>query len=108
MPRRKPKNRGGRPCRYTPLVVTTLMVALPRGESLEKAADLAGIGTTTLYRWLALSRAGDARFAKLAEAVDAVYRGSVNGRMFGDLFSKAALRRIWGAFESGAHQETGG
>jgi DNA-binding phage protein len=71
------------------------MAALARGGSLEEAADAAGIGTTTLYRWLALSRAGDPRFARLAEAVDAVHRGSVNGRMFGALLGKAALRKIW-------------
>ena len=95
MPRRKPKSRGGRPCRYTPAVVTTLMAALARGVSLEKAADLAGIGTTTLYRWLALSRAGDARFARLADAVDAVHRGSVNAQMVGHLLGGAARRNIW-------------
>jgi hypothetical protein len=50
MPRRKPKNRGGRPCRYTPPVVTTIVAALARGESLGKAADAAGIGATALYR----------------------------------------------------------
>lgn len=72
------------------------MAALARGESLEKAADLAGIGTTTLYRWLALSRAGDARFARLADAVDAVHRGSVNGQMVERLLSGASRRRIWG------------
>jgi hypothetical protein len=95
MPRRKPKNRGGRPCRYTPFVVTSLMAALARGETLEKAADAAGIGTTTLYRWLALSRAGDARFAKLADAVDDVHRGSVTWHTVDHLLGGAARRKIW-------------
>ena len=66
-----------------------------RGGSLEEAALAAGIGTTTLYRWLALSRAGDARFARLAETVDAFHRGSVNVRVFGDIFKGAARRNIW-------------
>jgi hypothetical protein len=101
MPRRKPKNRGGRPCRYTPFVVTTLMAALTRGESLEKAADAAGIGTTTLYRWLALSRAGDARYARLADAVAGVSNGSVNSRMVRDHFG-GALGNLMSGFESGA------
>ena len=95
MPRRKPRNKGGRPCRYTPSVVTTLMAALARGVSLEEAADAAGIGTTTLYRWMALSRAGDARFASLADAVDAVHRASLDGRMVGSLLSAAARRKLW-------------
>ena len=95
MPRRKPKNRGGRPCRYTPFVVATLMGALARGESIEEAAEAAGIGTTTLYRWLAASRAGDTRFAALADAVDAVHRGSVGGNRFDRLLSGAARRKLW-------------
>jgi hypothetical protein len=96
MPRRKPKNRGGRPCRYTPFVVTTIVAALARGESLEKAADAAGIGVTTLYRWLALSRAGDARFARLADAVDGVRNGSVNSRMVCDHFGGALGKLLSG------------
>jgi hypothetical protein len=95
MPRSKPKNQGGRPCRYTPFVVSSLMAALARGKSLEEAADAAGIGTTTLYRWLTLSRVGDARFATLADAVGAVHRAAENGQMTGDLFSKAVRQRIW-------------
>jgi hypothetical protein len=39
MPRRKPRNKGGRPCRDTPFVVTSLMAALARGESLEIASS---------------------------------------------------------------------
>jgi hypothetical protein len=71
------------------------MAALARGESLGEGADAAGIGTTTLYRWLALSRAGDARFVRLAETVDAVHRASVDGRMAGRLLLKAARRKLW-------------
>jgi hypothetical protein len=94
MPRRKPRNRGGRPCRYTPFVITSVMATLARGGSLEKAADAAGIGTTTLYRWLALSRAGDARFAALADAVEGVREGSVNGQMVDHIFGKS-MRNLW-------------
>jgi hypothetical protein len=39
MPRRKPRNKGGRPCRHTPFVVTSPMAALARGESLEMASS---------------------------------------------------------------------
>jgi hypothetical protein len=71
------------------------MAALARGESLEKAADAAGIGTTTLYWWLALSRAGDARFASLADAVEEVRRGSVTGQMLDHFLGKPPLRYLW-------------
>jgi hypothetical protein len=59
MPRRTLRNKGGRPCRYSARTVVIIMSALARGESLEQAVDAAGIGTTTLYRWLALSRTGE-------------------------------------------------
>jgi hypothetical protein len=39
MPRRKPRKKRSRPCRYTPFVVTSLMAALARGESLEIASS---------------------------------------------------------------------
>jgi hypothetical protein len=39
MPRRKPRDKGGRPCRDTPFVVTSLMAALARGDSLEMASS---------------------------------------------------------------------
>jgi hypothetical protein len=100
-PRRKPRKKRSRPCRYTPFVVTSLMAALARGESLEEAADAAGIGATTLYRWLALSRAGDARFARLADAVEGARNGSVNSRMVRDHFG-GALGKLLSGFESGA------
>src|SRR5262245_44043723 len=62
MARRRPNGKEGRPCPYMPFVVTTRMVALARGEILDAAADAAGIGTTTPYRWLAPDRPGDAGF----------------------------------------------
>lgn len=94
MPRRKPKDRGGRPCRYTGTAVATIVAALTRGESLETAAGRAGLGATTLYRWIALSRAGDPRYAELAEAVEGVRFGVVSNQMVDHLLGKqpAGLR----------------
>jgi hypothetical protein len=92
MPRRKPRNKGGRPCRYTPGVFTSIMAALARGGNLCEAA--AAIGKATLYRWIALSRAGNARFVALADAVDTVHRGSVN-RLVDHLLAQADRRNLW-------------
>ena len=55
--RRKPPNRGGRPSKFTTPVVVAITGALIAGEPFEAAARAAGIGQSTLYRWLAKARA---------------------------------------------------
>ncbi len=67
MPRRKPKNRGGRPSKWKPEVIIPLAVGLRSGMSMAAAAERAGVGKSTLYRWLEQARSGDPRFAALAE-----------------------------------------
>jgi hypothetical protein len=89
MPRRKPRNKGGRPCRYSARTVAVITAALARGGSLDEAAAAAAVGKATLYRWIALSRAGNARFAALADAVDALHRGSLS-QIIDQLLAKAA------------------
>jgi transposase len=42
---------------------------IAQGKSLEEAAWTAGVGQSTVYRWVALGREGDPRFDGLAEAV---------------------------------------
>ena len=49
--------------------VVALTTAMLDGEPLEVAARAAGIGSGTLYRWMALARAGDPRFGPLAALV---------------------------------------
>ena len=66
--RRKPRNRGGRPSKFTTETAVKLAVSLARGARVERAARDAGVGVATAYRWLALSRAGDPRYAALADA----------------------------------------
>jgi hypothetical protein len=67
---RKPSNRDGRPSKFTPAAVAALIGALYAGESFEAAARAAGIGPSTLYRWMALARGGDPRFGPLAGVVN--------------------------------------
>jgi hypothetical protein len=70
MQRRKPHNRGGRPVRLTIDIAFRLGVSLGREQSsVADAARFSGVSTATLYRWLALGRAGDPRYAVLAGAV---------------------------------------
>jgi hypothetical protein len=65
--RRKPPNRGGRPTRFTTDIAVALAAAFGRGQTPEAAAKSTGVGSSTVFRWLALGRAGDPRFAALAE-----------------------------------------
>jgi hypothetical protein len=67
MPRRRPKNRGGRPSKWTPEVIIPLALALRDGWPMTAAAKRAGVGKSTVNRWLAASRSGDPRFAALIE-----------------------------------------
>jgi hypothetical protein len=90
MPRRNPRNRnkGGRPCCYTAPTLAVIVAALARGGDFGEAATAAGVGRSSLYRWIKLSRGGDARFHGLADAIEGVRRGSVNhllGRSLGKL-----------------------
>jgi hypothetical protein len=94
MPRRKLRNRPGRPLGYTASTLAVIVAALARGGDFGEAATAAGIGRSSLYRWLQLSRAGDARFHGLADAIEGVRRGSVNhllGRSLGKLLFRELL-----------------
>jgi hypothetical protein len=65
MPRRKSKNRGGRPPKLTPEVIAKLVIGFKIWESPGMAARHAGIGRSTCWRWVRQARAGDTRFAFL-------------------------------------------
>jgi hypothetical protein len=70
MPRHKPHLRVGRPTRLTIDVAIVLGTTLKRGIRVADAARAAGISRPTLYRWLARGRAGDPRYARLANVVE--------------------------------------
>src|SRR5262249_40761157 len=73
--RNKRRNRGGRPSRLTIEMVVKLTTALLERRSLEFAARECGIGVSTLYRWMARARAGDARFGPVDKLVKEAKRG---------------------------------
>ena len=62
-------NQGGRPSLYTPARLVALFRGIADGLSRDRAAEEAGISKRTLQRWMKAGRAGDARYAELAEAV---------------------------------------
>jgi transposase-like protein len=65
------RNPASRPSKFTTPTALAVVAELCRGGSLEAAAKSAGIGVSTLYRWLELGRRGDPRFSPLATAVPA-------------------------------------
>jgi hypothetical protein len=60
------RNRGGRPTRLTIETALKLGQALGAGQSVQIAAQAAGVGVSSAYRWIARGRSGDPRFATLA------------------------------------------
>lgn len=66
MPRRRPRNKGGRPTQLTVDIALRLGLALGRRRSVEYAASQTAIGRSTLYKWVERGRAGDPRYATLA------------------------------------------
>ena len=67
MSHRKPKNKGGRPCLCTIEIATFVAAMLAHNKSIRETAKTAGIGVSTLNRWLHDGRQGDPQFAVLAE-----------------------------------------
>lgn len=73
-PARPPaRRRRGRPSKLTPEVTDKILAALRAGNYLEVAADYAGVGKTTVYRWLDEGAADNAP-AQLRAFFDAVTR----------------------------------
>jgi hypothetical protein len=64
------RGKGGRPPKWTPEVALRLGEALGRGCWPWDAAGQAGIGKSTLRRWLRAGVAGDPRFASLVQMCD--------------------------------------
>ena len=71
----KPRNKGGRPSKFTPQTALSIVADIAVGTPRDEAAKSAGVGASTFYRWLQRGRAGDPRFAPLARAV----RGAKDG-----------------------------
>ncbi len=77
---------GGRPSKFTTPTALAVVAELCRGESLEAAAKSAGVGLSTLYRWLERGRRGDPRFSPM---VGAVAQSSAAGK------TVLAYHRLW-------------
>jgi hypothetical protein len=76
--RRCAKSKGGRPCKLTVPVALALLEALRDGDTLDQAAGRAGIGATTLGRWLRADREGDPRYRPLVEGLRQARRSDLD------------------------------
>ena len=63
MPRKRPRDRGGRPSKFTTGTALAIVADIAGGTPREEAARSAGVGVSTFYRWLQKGRAGDPRYA---------------------------------------------
>lgn len=79
MSRSQARRQGGRPNRLTVAVALALVRHVGQGEPLEDAARRAGIGPSTLWRWLAAGRAGDPRFVALVRGAQPDTAGQRTG-----------------------------
>ncbi|MEW4568519.1 helix-turn-helix domain-containing protein [Tautonia sp. JC769] len=87
-------NRGGRPSIYTPGRLVSLFRGIAEGLTRDEAAEAAGISKRTLQRWIKSGRAGDPRFADLAEAVVTAERLAGWGREIAPIALKLLKRGI--------------
>jgi transposase-like protein len=83
--RRGPVDRGGRPSKFTTATALAVVAGVARGLSRDEAARAAGVGPSTLYRWMARARSGDSRFAPLLDALAAA-RSKADFRALDRLF----------------------
>ena len=70
MPELNPGSKAGRPEKRTLETAAKLAASLARGESVEGAAQYAGIDPSNAYDWLEACRAGKSKYAALLLAAD--------------------------------------
>lgn len=78
-------DRGGRPPKLTLPVALSILADVAEGVSRDEAARNAGVGPSSLQRWMLLGRRGDPRYVDFARAVSANHRAS---------FGRAAARSL--------------
>lgn len=67
MPAKKPKNKGGRPCKFDADTCVFMTLAFKQNMPLAVIAKHLGIGYRTILQWMKQGRDGDARFQYLSE-----------------------------------------
>ena len=84
----------GRETKYSEEIHASIVADLTKGQTRACAAEIAGIGERTLYRWLTRGKKGDAPFAAFLADVKKAER-KAERKMVGIV--RAAARQTWQA-----------
>ena len=95
MPR--PIDRGGRPSKFTAANALAIVAEVTAGVPRDDAARAAGVGPSTVYRWLAKGRAGDPRFKAFADALRAADSRTALGVRIGKLLDRMTPKQVFKA-----------
>ena len=85
MPRRKARDKVGRPTKFTVHRAVAVACALNSGSSLESVARMGEISSATIYRWLARALAGETPCSVLLKVVSPRHE---KGRFWSRLWDK--------------------
>ena len=91
MPRRKQRNPGGRPPKFNVSTVLAIVAAVGQGKPRDEAAKGAGVGASTLYRWVQSGKAGDPAFVPLVDALRQADQARLDGSLARD-YARLVLR----------------
>ena len=96
MPR--PIDRGGRPSKFTAANALAIVAEVTAGVPRDDAARAAGVGPSTVYRWLAKGRTGDPAYRAFALALRAADGRTTLGVRIGKLLDRMTAKQ---AFKAG-------
>jgi transposase-like protein len=98
--RKRPKNRGGRPSKWTPETARALGAAFKRGTSIGDIARRTGVGKCTLHRWHRAALKGSVRClgASVQGSPRALAVAMVNNEPLATVCTVRNTERFWPYF----------
>ena len=93
----QPIDRGGRPSKFTAANALAIVAEVTAGVPRDEAARAAGVGPSTVYRWLAKGRAGDPAYQAFALAFRAADRRTAFGVRLGKIVGRMSAKQVFKA-----------
>ncbi len=93
MPTRKHRNPGGRPSKFDVGTALAIVAGVRQGKPRDEAAKRAGVGASTLYRWVQSGKAGDPAFVPLVDALRQADRARLDSSLARD-YARLVLRSV--------------